>query len=112
MLYFTCLLTNDTIAAWSKSLGIQLVNFTPGTSSNQDWTYPELGQSYISSNQLMKNIMKRAAEELSGLNGYHLLIHFGTDPRRKDKLYAHLDKMISDLKDQGYQFSRIDQAKD
>jgi endoglucanase len=101
---------NDTIAAWSKALGIQLINFTPGTSSNQDWTYPELGQNYISSDQLMKNILEKAVTKPSGLNGYHLLIHFGTDPRREDKLYVQLEKMIAKLKAQGYQFSRIDQT--
>jgi endoglucanase len=34
---------NDSIAFWSRQYGLQLVNFTPGTSSNQDWTYPGLG---------------------------------------------------------------------
>ncbi|MBN1790701.1 MAG: glycoside hydrolase family 9 protein, partial [Bacteroidales bacterium] len=31
---------NDSIAAWCNQYGLTLVNFTPGTSSNQDWTYP------------------------------------------------------------------------
>ncbi|HTL07730.1 MAG TPA: glycoside hydrolase family 9 protein, partial [Chitinophagaceae bacterium] len=31
---------NDSIAAWTKNLGLQLVSFTPGTRSNADYTYP------------------------------------------------------------------------
>jgi peptidoglycan/xylan/chitin deacetylase (PgdA/CDA1 family) len=101
---------NDTIATWTEELGLQLVNFTAGTSSNQDWTYPELGASYISSKQIVENIMQKADSAPSGLNGHNLLIHFGTDPRREDKLYTHLNKLIAQLKEKGYQFSRIDET--
>lgn len=101
---------NDSIASWTKDLGLQLINFTAGTSSNQDWTYPELGARYISSEQIVENIMQKADVAPSGLNGYNLLIHFGTDPRRKDKLYHHLDKLITQLKEKGYQFRRIDET--
>lgn len=101
---------NDTISAWTKELGLKLINFTPGTASNQDWTYPELGASYISSDELMKNISRTAERKPSGLNGHNLLIHFGTDPRRKDKLYKQLDEIISRLKQEKYQFSRIDHS--
>jgi peptidoglycan/xylan/chitin deacetylase (PgdA/CDA1 family) len=45
----------------------------------------------------------------NGLNGYILLIHAGTDPRRKDKLYNRLNEMIWYLKNKGYQFKRIDE---
>lgn len=99
---------NDTIAAWSLDLGIQLVNFTPGTQSNQDWTYPELGDRYYSSEKLYENILSYERKE--GLNGFNLLIHMGTDPRRQDKLYDHLDDLISALKQKGYDFKRIDQT--
>jgi endoglucanase len=37
-----------------------------------------------------------------------LLIHAGTDPRRKDKLYNRLDELISYLKKEGYSFKKID----
>ncbi|HXS56094.1 MAG TPA: glycoside hydrolase family 9 protein, partial [Hanamia sp.] len=32
---------NDSIAAWTKEMGLKLVNFSPGTRSNADYTYPE-----------------------------------------------------------------------
>ncbi len=99
---------NDTIAAWSNKLGIQLVNFTPGTQSNQDWTYPDPGSTYYPSQQLYDNILKMEEEE--GLNGFNLLIHFGTDPRRTDKFYDKLDELITELKVRGYTFTRIDQT--
>jgi peptidoglycan/xylan/chitin deacetylase (PgdA/CDA1 family) len=99
---------NDTIAAWSREMGIQLVNFTPGTQSNQDWTYPELGDKYYPSDQLYENILRY--EQKEGLNGFNLLIHMGTDPRRQDKLYDRLDELIGELKQRGYQFTRIDQT--
>ncbi|WKN31109.1 glycoside hydrolase family 9 protein [Porifericola rhodea] len=101
---------NDTIAAWTKHLGLKLINFTPGTLSNQDWTYPELKSKYLTSGQLMQNILEKSVEKPSGLNGFNLLIHFGTDPRRTDKLYLYLDEIISRLKAQGYSFTRIDQT--
>jgi len=45
----------------------------------------------------------------NGLNGFILLIHLGTDPRRTDKLYKHLPELIKELKSRGYQFVRIDE---
>jgi hypothetical protein len=42
------------------------------------------------------------------LNGCIMLIHAGTDPRRKGKLYNRLGEIIILLKNAGYQFLRID----
>ena len=33
---------NDSIAAWTNDLGMQLINFTPGTNSTADYTWPGL----------------------------------------------------------------------
>jgi peptidoglycan/xylan/chitin deacetylase (PgdA/CDA1 family) len=33
---------NDSIAAWTKELGLQLVNYTPGTLSHADYTTPPI----------------------------------------------------------------------
>jgi peptidoglycan/xylan/chitin deacetylase (PgdA/CDA1 family) len=97
---------NKTIARWTASLGLILVNFSPGTRSNADYTWPELGGSYVSSDEITDSILEY--EKKSGMNGFILLIHLGTDPRRKDKYYNNLDNLIGHLKYRGYGFKRID----
>ena len=37
---------------------LQLVNFSPGTRSNADYTYPEMGNKYVSSDAIMKSILQ------------------------------------------------------
>jgi endoglucanase len=100
---------NDTIAAWGKQTGIKLVNLTPGTSLNQDWTYPALGKQYASSDSLYTKVLTFEATKPDGLNGFILLSHFGTDPRRTDKFYVKLDNLITELKKRGYTFKKIDE---
>ncbi|MFA3784049.1 glycoside hydrolase family 9 protein [Melioribacteraceae bacterium 4301-Me] len=95
---------NADISHWCSELGLTLINFTPGTLSNQDWTYPELGSKYITSQQIFNNIINYEKSSPSGLNGFILLIHPGTDPRRKDKFYDMLNNLISELKMKGYKF--------
>lgn len=100
---------NDHIAQWARGLGIQLVNYTPGTLSNADYTTPDMGVRYRSSDTIYQRIMEVEAKE--GLNGHLLLIHLGTDPRRTDKFYnKHLDKLIHTLKRRGYSFVPIREA--
>jgi peptidoglycan/xylan/chitin deacetylase (PgdA/CDA1 family) len=99
---------NDSIALWCKQYGLRLVNFTPGTSSNQDWTYPELGSQYVSCSNIFKRILSYESENSGGLNGFILLSHFGTDPRRPDKFYNRLDELITELKRNGYSFTTLE----
>ncbi|MBI2283993.1 MAG: glycoside hydrolase family 9 protein [Bacteroidetes bacterium] len=98
---------NTEIAGWFRSQNIQLFSFTPGTTSNADYTWPEMGKAYKSSEQIMTAI-KQFAEKPGGLNGVILLLHVGTDPRRKDKLYHRLEELIVYAKKKGYEFKRID----
>ena len=35
---------NKEISAWAKNMGIQVINYTPGTMSNADYTTPDMGQ--------------------------------------------------------------------
>ncbi len=93
---------NDSIARWSLKAGLKLVNVSSGTIINQDWTFPDKGKPYYSSDYLMKNFF--SYEKRKGLNGYILLIHPGTDPRRKDKLYLRLDSILSYMEHKHYQF--------
>jgi hypothetical protein len=60
---------------------------------------------YISSQKILESIYEY--EQLNNLNGFHLLIHPGIDLKRKDKLYLHLDSLIANLKNKGYQFSKF-----
>jgi endoglucanase len=92
---------------WCKEMGLKLVNFTPGTSSNADYTYPEMGKKYLSSDTILQRIFNYEQKDKYGLNGFILLIHFGTDPRRTDKLYNKLDELINELKKRGYKFTNI-----
>ena len=93
---------NDSISKWCRQLGIILVNFTPGTIANHDWTIPEPGTLYYSSDSIFKNVL--AYEESRNMNGFILLLHLGTDPHRTDKFYYLLDSLIIELKSRGYQF--------
>jgi endoglucanase len=87
-------------------MNLQLINFTPGTKSNADYTFPELSN-YKSSGEIYNSIIE--FEKQGNLNGFILLLHIGTDPNRKDKFYNRLNELISILKQKGYSFKRIDE---
>jgi len=93
--------TTETVN-WAKALGLSSVNYTSGIRTAADYTYPEMGVRYLSSEVILDNLWSYEAR--FGLNGFMLLIHMGTDDRRKDKLYHHLDHIIRILKGKGYQF--------
>lgn len=99
---------NDSVAGWCHKRNIRLFSFTPGTRTNADYTWPELGKSYASSEMILQSL-KNYDSRPAGLNGAILLIHAGTDPRRTDKLYNRLEKLISYLKQHGYIIKRIDE---
>ncbi|MDZ4808001.1 MAG: glycoside hydrolase family 9 protein, partial [Bacteroidota bacterium] len=98
---------NDSIAAWTKQLGLQLINFTPGTRSNADYTTPT-DKNYRSSEEIYNSIISYEQSKPAGLNGFMLLIHIGTDPKRTDKFYHRLPELIGYLKAEGYHFQRVD----
>jgi endoglucanase len=99
---------NDTIAAWTRELGLQLINFTPGTKSNADYTTPEM-KNYQSSKDIYNSIINYDQSKPSGLNGFLLLLHIGTDLKRTDKFYKRLPELIKYLKTRGYQFQTVEQ---
>ncbi|MEO6686764.1 MAG: glycoside hydrolase family 9 protein, partial [Dyadobacter sp.] len=100
---------NDSIATWSTEFGLKLVNYSPGTRSNADYTFPEMGKRYVDSETIYKSIFDFEKQSETGLNGFLLLIHIGSDPRRKDKFYHYLPQLIADLKKRGYQFVKINE---
>lgn len=95
---------NKEIVQWSKEQGLTVINFTPGTGTNADYTFPEM-KNYRSSDQLMQQLFQVEAER--GLSGNLLLLHLGTDEKRTDKFYNRLDEMIKRLKSLGYSFARL-----
>ena len=99
---------NAEIAAWTKALGLQLMNFTAGTLTNADYTTPDM-KNYRSSKEIYEKVMSVEAKE--GLNGHIMLIHLGTHDNRNDKFYnSYLEKMIKALKNKGYSFVPLQDA--
>ena len=72
---------NDSIASWTKQAGLKLVNNSPGTVTSQDWTFPDKGKTYFSSDSLMKNLL--AYEKKNGMNGYILAYSSRYGPAEK-----------------------------
>ncbi|HKZ66187.1 MAG TPA: polysaccharide deacetylase family protein [Chitinophagaceae bacterium] len=99
---------NDTISAWTKKFGLKLINFTPGTKSTADYTTPDM-KNYRSSEEIYSSIINYEQLKPNGLNGFILLIHMGTDPKRTDKFYHKLPQLMKYLKTKGYQFQTVNQ---
>jgi endoglucanase len=102
---------NDSISAWTRDLGLHLINFTPGTRSNADYTTPDMGNRYVDSETIMKSIFQYEKKDPSGLNGFILLLHVGTDSRRTDKFYNRLRELIAGLRGRGYEFQSLKEVK-
>ena len=95
---------NQQISDWTSELGLTLVNFTPGTRSNADYTTPDMGEKYVDSQYIYNRILQYEAQASNGLNGFILLIHIGTHPDRTDKFYDRLPDLIVELRERGYRF--------
>ena len=100
---------NLKISQWTKDLNLTLINYSPGTRSTADYTYPEMGKRYVLSKEIYRTILEYERANKNHLNGFILLVHIGTDPRRTDKFYSGLDALISELKRRNYKFKRIDE---
>ncbi len=95
---------NETVAGWTRAAGLTLVNFTPGTYSNADYTTPAMGKGYRGSAEIYSHILDVETRSPHGLNGYILLMHIGTDPARNDKFARKLDALVAELQRRGYGF--------
>ena len=98
---------NRRISQWSADRGMQLINFTPGTGTNADYTTPEM-PNYKSSRQLTEALLKFESSKSDKLNGAIILIHLGTHPDRKDKFYDSLNQLIAGLSNKGYAFKAFE----
>jgi endoglucanase len=99
---------NQQIADWSKALGLTLVNFTPGTRSNADYT-GEADRNFVSSKVIYDSIVARERQDPHGLNGYLLLLHIGSGPGRADKFASRFGELLDYLAQEGYGFVRVDE---
>jgi peptidoglycan/xylan/chitin deacetylase (PgdA/CDA1 family) len=98
---------NAEIAAWSESLGLALINFTPGTKSTADYT-GEADRNFVPSWQIVASILAREREDPQGLRGYLLLLHIGAGPGRTDKMHSRFGELLDALAGRGYTFVRVD----
>jgi endoglucanase len=98
---------NDSISKWAMQMGIQLINYSPGTKSTSDYTTPDM-KNYKGSEEIMQSIKAKGND----LNGFILLLHIGTDPLRTDKFYRRLDELIEFLRSLKYEIVRVDELLD
>lgn len=97
---------NQSISEWCRQVGLTPVSFTPGTSSNADYTTPGM-KNYLTSDSIYQRILRHESKEKNRLNGFLLLLHIGTTPQRTDKFYTKLDMVIRELKRRGYDFRSL-----
>ncbi|WP_428665557.1 polysaccharide deacetylase family protein [Runella sp.] len=97
---------NASVNNWVQGMGLALVNFTPQTGTNADYTWPALSN-YRTSEQLYNRLMQFEKNTQNSLNGAIILIHAGTDPQRTDKFYKKLPQIITELKAKGYSFGKF-----
>jgi hypothetical protein len=57
----------------------------------------------------MSSIKAFEQSRRNGLNGFILLLHFGTDPKRADKMYYKLPELIDWLSAKHYTLVRVDE---
>ncbi len=99
---------NEQIVEWSEEAGRRLFNFTPGTLSHADYTEDD-ADNYRGNDEIYRSILEFEAKEPDGLNGFLLLTHVGSSPKRTEKFYNRLDSLITELKSRGYGFTTVDQ---
>lgn len=99
---------NREIADWTRELGMTLINYTPGTRSNADYT-GEVDKNFVSSQAIFDSILKQEREDPHGLNGFILLLHVGSGPGRADKFHTRFGELLDVLAAKGYQFVRVDE---
>jgi endoglucanase len=98
---------NPDVARWTARLGLTLINFTPGTRSNADYT-PEGAANFVSSRAIFESILGRERQGPDGLSGFLLLLHVGAGPKRADKFHARFGELLDALAGKGYRFVRVD----
>ncbi|HOX56031.1 MAG TPA: polysaccharide deacetylase family protein [Candidatus Paceibacterota bacterium] len=99
---------NREIVDWSSAMGLTLVNYTPGTRSNADYT-GEADKNFVSSKVIFESIIRKEQQDSNGLNGFILLLHIGAGPGRTDKFSLRFGELLDYLAAKGYRFVRVDE---
>ena len=99
---------NGDISRWSAEMGLTLVDFTPGTRANADYT-AEADRNFVSSQAIFDSIIKREQADTHGLDGFILLLHLGSGQGRADKFSDRFSALLDELATRGYQFVRVDE---
>jgi peptidoglycan/xylan/chitin deacetylase (PgdA/CDA1 family) len=99
---------NAEIVDWASGMGLRLVNFTPGTRSNADYT-GEADKNFVSSRTIFDSIVGKERQDPNGLNGFLLLLHIGSGPGRADKFHLRFGELLDYLAGKGYRFVRVDE---
>jgi len=99
---------NREIVEWAKAMDLTLVNFTPGTRSNADYT-GEADPNFVPSQAIYDSIIRKEQQDPHGLNGFILLLHLGSGPGRTDKFAVRFGAVLDYLTNKGYQFVRVDE---
>jgi endoglucanase len=90
---------------WAKAMGVTVFNFTPGSGSNRDYMRED-DKKFVSSQQLLTDVLTYEKKDANGLNGFFLLLHLGSG--RKDPFHTQLGKLCDALSERGYSFERVD----
>ncbi len=61
---------------------MELFNFSPGSGSNRDYM-PESDAKFVSSEEILRDILTYEKRDPHGLNGYILLLHLGADRKTR-----------------------------
>jgi peptidoglycan/xylan/chitin deacetylase (PgdA/CDA1 family) len=95
------------IGDWTRDAGRILINFTPGTRSQADYM-PDDDPAFVPADRIVRSILEVADRPPDGLNGYLLLMHLGSGPKRtRDHLADHLPALLDHLCERGYRFERL-----
>jgi peptidoglycan/xylan/chitin deacetylase (PgdA/CDA1 family) len=96
---------NEEIVAWTREVGLTLINHSGGTRSAADYT-EERSRNFVSSQVIFDSILQQEKEH--GLNGYLLLMQLGAGPERKDKMFRRIGALCDELQKRGYRFVTVD----
>ncbi len=88
---------NDSICAWASEQGLQVVSYTYGFPTSEDYTVPSMGEAYVSTDEIFKRLRGMPVE-----NGTIFLIHMGVKPERPEPLYDHVYSIIDWIDQLGY----------
>lgn len=91
---------------WSRELGVELINFTPGSGSNRDYA-KEDDRKFVSSRRIYDDILAYERKDPDGLNGFLLLLHLGSG--RGDPFHTQFPSLCDALSRRGYESARVDE---